>query len=79
MALHDDLPADRRIPHPDRLPPGGAHYSMILARHEAALAAGDAGYEDPATGLFVMTAATLWARGTCCDSGCRHCPYIDRP
>ena len=79
MAPADDLPADRRLPHPDRLPSAGAHHAAILARHEAALAAGDAGYEDPATGLFVMTAATLWARGTCCDSGCRHCPYVDRP
>jgi hypothetical protein len=24
----------------------------------------------------VLTAAELAARGTCCDSGCRHCPYV---
>jgi hypothetical protein len=40
------------------------------------MAAGEAGYLDPATGLFVMTAAHLADRGTCCDSGCRHCPYV---
>jgi hypothetical protein len=39
---------------------------------------GEPGYADPQTGLFVLTAATLAARGTCCESGCRHCPYLDR-
>jgi hypothetical protein len=24
---------------------------------------------------FVLTAAYLLRRGTCCDNGCRHCPY----
>ena len=36
---------------------------------------GDDGYADPETGLFVFTAGYLSARGTCCDSDCRHCPY----
>jgi hypothetical protein len=45
------------------------------AAHDAAVARGDALYEDPDTGLFVMTEAYLRERGTCCDSGCRHCPY----
>ena len=31
-------------------------------------------YVDP-DGLYVFTAAYLLARGTCCRSGCRHCPY----
>jgi hypothetical protein len=44
-------------------------------RHDAAVAAGDPGYLDPETGLFVLTAAYLAARGECCGSGCRHCPY----
>jgi hypothetical protein len=48
----------------------------VLAAHEAALAAGAAGYTDPASGLFVLTAAWLAARGTCCDNRCRHCPYV---
>lgn len=47
----------------------------VVARHGAAVASGQAGYLDPQTGLFVLTAAYLEARGTCCDSGCRHCPY----
>ena len=32
-------------------------------------------YEDPDTGFWVMTAATLLERGYCCGNGCRHCPY----
>lgn len=63
-------------PHPDRLSPGRSDYSLILRTHEAALAAGQPGYPDPVTGLFVMTAASLAARGRCCHRGCRHCPYV---
>jgi hypothetical protein len=51
----------------------------VVAAHEAAIAAGADGYLDPRTGLFVMTAAYLAARGSCCDSGCRHCPYGREP
>jgi hypothetical protein len=47
----------------------------ILAAHDAAVENGDAGYIDPESGLFVLTAAYLKGRGTCCDQGCRHCPY----
>ena len=43
--------------------------------HDAAVAAGEAGYIDPDTGLFVLTAAYLADRGHCCGNGCRHCPY----
>jgi hypothetical protein len=43
--------------------------------HDAAEAAGEPGYVDPASGLFVMTARYLHERGQCCGSGCRHCPY----
>lgn len=64
-------------PHPDRLPPGDPSRPAILARHAAALAAGEAGYEDPDSGLFVLTAGYLAERGTCCDQGCRHCPYVE--
>lgn len=63
-------------PHPARLPPDHPHRDEILARHAAALDAGDAGYLDPQTGLFVLTAGYLADRGRCCDSGCRHCPYL---
>jgi hypothetical protein len=65
------------LPHHDRLPPDHPLYGEILRRHEAALAAGEAGYTDPQSELFVLTAAFLADRGTCCDKGCRHCPYIE--
>jgi hypothetical protein len=63
-------------PHPGRLDPGHPRRADILAAHEAALELGEPGYTDPVTGLFVFTSAYLRARGTCCDSGCRHCPYV---
>jgi hypothetical protein len=47
----------------------------ILARHAEALANGAAGYPDPTSGLFVLTAQFLADRGFCCTRGCRHCPY----
>ena len=47
-------------------------------RLPAALVLPDPGRLDPATGLWSFTAAYLWERGTCCDSGCRHCPYVNR-
>ncbi len=47
----------------------------IVRAHDAAVAAGEAGYLDPETGYFVFTAASLLANGTCCESGCRHCPW----
>jgi hypothetical protein len=73
-----ELPADRRRPHPDRLSRDHPAFDRILAEHEAALAVGDDGYLDPVTGLFVLTAGFLWERGFCCESGCRHCPYVAR-
>ena len=72
------LPADRRDPHPDRLPLDAPGRDAIVAAHDEALQRGEPGYFDPRTGLFVMTAAYLWARGACCDNGCRHCPYLPR-
>jgi hypothetical protein len=68
---------DRTVPAPSRLDPSSSDYSRVLAAHGAALAAGEAGYLDPSTGLFVMTVATLEARGRCCGSGCRHCPWVE--
>lgn len=32
-------------------------------------------YEIDENGLLVFTAAYLLARGTCCGSGCRNCPF----
>lgn len=68
-------PLDR--PHHSRLAPDHPRRDAILAAHSAALAAGQAGYPDPETGLFVLTAGFLARRGTCCGRGCRHCPYVD--
>ena len=47
----------------------------IAETHDRAVEAGEPGYLDPYTGLFVFTAAYLRERGTCCGDGCRHCPY----
>jgi hypothetical protein len=66
-------------PHPSRLAPGHPRRAEILAAHAAALAAGQAGYLDPDSGLFVLTAGFLAGRGTCCTRGCRHCPYVNDP
>jgi hypothetical protein len=70
--------ADRPLhaPAPSRLSAEHPRRAQILAAHDAALAAEAAGYSDPDTGLFVLTAAWLARRGTCCDNGCRHCPYV---
>lgn len=48
---------------------------LIMAAHDAAVALDLPTYRDPATGFQVWTSHTLLARGTCCGSGCRHCPY----
>lgn len=66
-------------PHPSRLAPDHPRRTELLAAHQAALDAGEPGYLDPETGLFVLTAAYLADRGHCCGSGCRHCPYLDDP
>lgn len=64
------------VPHPSRLDPRRPDRPAILAAHLAAVEAGQPTYRDPATGFTVMTGPTLAARGTCCDNGCRHCPYV---
>ncbi|MFT5269585.1 MAG: hypothetical protein ACI88C_003029, partial [Acidimicrobiales bacterium] len=43
------------------------------AAHTMANEAGDDGYFDPDTGLFVMTQGFLERRGNCCSRKCRHC------
>lgn len=70
--------ADRPLaaPHPDRLSPDHPAYPQIIEAHAAALRAGADTYVDPGSGLTVLTAGYLARRGTCCDSGCRHCPYL---
>jgi Family of unknown function (DUF5522) len=75
--MTDELaPRPAQQPHPARLPPDAPHRAAILAAHTRALATGEPGYLDPATGLFVLTAAYLAAQGRCCGSSCRHCPYV---
>jgi hypothetical protein len=73
-----DILADRPLdqPDPSRLSPAHPHRAQILDAHREAMAAGSAGYLDPDSGLFVLTATYLRDRGTCCRSGCRHCPYV---
>jgi Family of unknown function (DUF5522) len=70
--------ADRGVnePHPARLPADHPGRREILVAHAGAVAAGEAGYLDPSTGLFVLAATFLANRGTCCGRGCRHCPYV---
>lgn len=69
------MPEERRVPLVSRLPFGAGERGAILAAHDQALAAGEPTYLDPRTGLVVLTAAALWDRGSCCRSGCRHCPF----
>ncbi len=69
-------PGHLDAPHRSRLAPTAAWYDQILVAHAAAVAAGRDTYRDPRTGYQVFTAACLTARGTCCATGCRHCPYV---
>lgn len=66
----------RQIAHPSRLSPDHPRHAEILVAHEEAVAAGRETYTDPATGYCVMTREYLLERGTCCESGCRHCPFV---
>jgi hypothetical protein len=63
-------------PHPDRLSPDHPDYEAIVRAHAEALHSGADTYVDPPSGLTVLTAGYLARRGFCCDSGCRHCPFI---
>jgi hypothetical protein len=65
-------------PDPSRCDPTRDDYEDIIRAHELAVAEGRATYRDPSTGLQVLTVATHLARGTCCDSGCRHCPFLEQ-
>lgn len=49
----------------------------ILAAHSAGVERREAGYVDPVSGLFVLSAWFLADRGYCCERGCRHCPYVE--
>jgi hypothetical protein len=63
-------------PHPSRCPPSRDDFDAIVAAHEEAVHRGEPTYRDPSTGLMVLTVATHLERGSCCESGCRHCPYV---
>ena len=69
-------PAPRRNPIPT-----GCHRTIppmleIIRAHTEALEAGADTYVDPRSGYTVLTAGYLARRGYCCESGCRHCPYV---
>lgn len=49
--------------------------SITSRLHEEASSNGETFYLDPETGLAVFTEFGLLQRGSCCWSGCRHCPY----
>lgn len=71
-------PVDRPLntPSPRRLPVTTPGREAILAAHAQAVDARQDGYLDPLTGLMSMTATGLLARGHCCGTGCRHCPWV---
>ncbi len=76
VAHDDECRADGLVePHPTRLANDHPQRIEIMRRHADAVAAGAPVYTDPTSGLSVFTAAFLAARGWCCDSGCRHCPF----
>lgn len=60
-----------------RLPPSTPKRAEILDLHAESVAGRRAGYVDPASGLFVLSAWFLAERGSCCTRGCRHCPYVE--
>jgi len=61
---------------PCRLSPVHPHFDEIMLRHRDAMADALPTYRDPVSGFAVFTAAFLADRGDCCDSGCRHCPFV---
>ncbi len=76
MGDSTELREDWRRAHPTRLSPAHAHFDEIVRRHESAVDRGVSAYADPTSGFSVFTARFLAERGSCCDSGCRHCPYV---
>jgi hypothetical protein len=75
----EPLPPELLRPHPDRLAPDHPLYDAVVNAHAQAVARDEDGYLDPATGYWVFTAAYLHERGFCCEQGCRHCPWVERP
>ncbi len=77
MTDRRQAPARRSLfePHPERLGADDPERDAILVAHRRAVEAGQPGYVDPSTGLYVITAAEHVRRGHCCANDCRHCPY----
>jgi hypothetical protein len=73
LTLRDDW---RDTPDPRRLRDDHPQRALILRAHASAVARDLPVYTDPVSGLSVFTAVFLADRGYCCDSGCRHCPYV---
>ena len=63
-------------PIPRRLQATHPHFLEIMSRHASAVDTRLPCYQDPVSGLSVMTAEFLASRNYCCESGCRHCPYV---
>ncbi len=74
----DPMRPELLVPATGRLDPRRGDYVALIDAHHAAVIAGEPGYADPESGLFVQTARSLWERGMCCEQGCRHCPYAPR-
>ena len=68
------LRGDWREPAPDRFAPTAPGFEAAMARHDAAMDLDAPMYNDPLSGLAVMTAKQLASR-PCCSMGCRHCPW----
>lgn len=68
-------PRPLTLPAATRVPVEAPGRAEMLAAHASAMVRGEAGYIDPKSGLFVLTAQFLDGRGRCCERGCRHCPY----
>lgn len=47
----------------------------IKRLHDYAVSKGSRTYQDPESGFLVMTSQYLSSKGSCCESGCRHCPW----
>ena len=60
-----------------RLDPSNRRYDEIIQRHQTAVDQRIPVYRDPVSGFSVFTSLFLADRGYCCQSGCRHCPYVD--
>lgn len=77
--MKSPLPPERRAPAPSRFSADHPLYEAVIAAHERSIELDTYGYRDPQSGLLVFSAKYLWDREYCCDTGCRHCPYVARP